>query len=350
MNANKSTSLTIDAIAKIIEPAEVEGDSKRAIVAAAPLKEAKSDQISIFTNVKYKEFLPDCQAGCLLVPQKLKQEAAAFKNSKIYVPDTTIAWRKVLAVWQTDRHPKAWVSPDAFISPSAKIAPSAYVGPYCVVSDNATIGEGTCLQAGCFIGEGAAVGADCLLYARVTVYHGCRLGDRVILHSGCVIGADGFGFVTIAGRQEKIPQIGTVEIGDSVEIGANSTIDRATMGATRIGEGTKIDNLVQIAHNVQIGKHCFISAQTGIAGSSTVGDCCILAGQVGVGDHIDIVGGTIVAGQGGVIGDVKSKDVLWGTPARNIKEAMRLQAYVNRLPEFAQTLKKISKKLGVTDD
>jgi len=206
------------------------------------------------------------------------------------------------------------------------------------------IGEGTSIGAGSFVGEGVEIGADSRLYPNVTIYPGARIGNRVILHSGVVVGGDGFGYEFDQGRLLKFPQIGQVRIEDDVEVGSNTTIDRGSLGETVIGEGTKIDNLVQIAHNVRIGKHCIIVAQTGIAGSAQVGDYVVIAGQVGVGERAHIEDNVQVGGQAGVLPGkvIKKGMVVWGTPARPFEQFKAIHAYLSRLPELAERLKELS--------
>jgi UDP-3-O-[3-hydroxymyristoyl] glucosamine N-acyltransferase len=236
-------------------------------------------------------------------------------------------------------HPSAIVAPDAFIAADASI------GPYVVIESGASIGARTVLGAGCYVGAGARLGEEVLLYPRVTVREECVLGDRVIVHSGTVIGSDGFGFVRDGDVYRKLPQIGTVEIGDDVEIGANVTIDRATTGATRVGAGSKIDNLVQIAHNVQIGKSCIIVAQVGISGSTVLGDHVVLAGQVGVVGHIEIGDGATVGAQSGVSKSVKAGERMFGTPAMPLRQAKRIEASIRNLPELIQTVRALKRRV-----
>jgi UDP-3-O-[3-hydroxymyristoyl] glucosamine N-acyltransferase len=247
---------------------------------------------------------------------------------------------------------KAGVHPSAVIDPSAVFeADQVSIGPHAVVEAGATIGRGTTIGAGCFVGEGVTIGTECRLHPRVTVLRHCRLGDRVILHSGVVIGADGFGFEQLAdGRREKIPQVGTVVLDDDVEIGANSCVDRARFGQTRIGAGTKIDNLVQIAHNVVIGKNCVVAGQTGIAGSARLHDGVTIAAQVGIAGHIEIGTGVVITGQSGVAKSMLEPGVYMGDRAEPIRRMLRIMAAVHQLPELVQRLRSLEKKSAATPE
>jgi UDP-3-O-[3-hydroxymyristoyl] glucosamine N-acyltransferase len=243
--------------------------------------------------------------------------------------------------------PRAFLHPTAVIAPSARIGAGVTVGPYVVIEEDTQIGPGTQIEAFCFLGAGAQVGENCRLHPRVTLYPGARLGNRVEVHSGAVIGGDGFGYVFGDGRHWKFPQIGSVEIEDDVEIGCNTTIDRGSLGETRIGKGAKIDNLVQIAHNVQVGEHTVIAAQTGISGSCTVGKHVALGGQVGMGDHAVIEDQANVGAQAGVLPGktVRSGQTVWGTPARPLEKFKQNHAWSGQLPRLLPELIERVRKL-----
>ncbi len=234
----------------------------------------------------------------------------------------------------------------ALVSKNANIDPGASIQAFAVIEDGAAIGSGTVIGAGSYVGHEARIGADCQISDRVTIGARCRLGNRITIHSGVVIGSDGFGFEISNGRHAKIPQTGIVQIDDDVEIGANTTIDRARFGRTRIGEGTKIDNLVQIAHNVTIGKHCILCAQVGVSGSTRLGDYAVLGGQVGVVGHIEIGSGAQVGAQSGVSKTVPPKAIVWGYPAAPMMEAKRRQAQINRLGALYDRVKALEQILG----
>ncbi len=229
----------------------------------------------------------------------------------------------------------------AVIAPSAQLAPGAAVGPYAVIEGDVRVGAGTEIGAFCYLGRGARLGEGCRLYPRVTLYAGARLANRVILHSGAVIGSDGFGYVVEGGKRWKFPQVGEVEIQDDVEIGANATIDRGSLDRTQIGTGTKLDNLVHIAHNVSIGENTVIAAQTGISGSSIVGKNVACGGQVGIADHCEIEDDAVIGAQAGIPSGkiVRRSQIVWGTPARPLDKFKRQYAWFSRLPELAERIK-----------
>lgn len=235
------------------------------------------------------------------------------------------------------------IHPTAVIAPSAQLAPGASVGPYAVIEEDVRIGAGTQIGAFCFLGCGARVGEGCRLYPRVTLYAGARLANRVILHSGAVIGSDGFGYVAENGKRRKFPQAGEVEIHEDVEIGANATIDRGSLDRTEIGAGTKLDNLVHVAHNVRIGENTVIAAQTGVSGSSVIGKNVAVGGQVGIADHCEIEDGAVVGAQAGIPSDkiVRRGQIVWGTPARPLDKFKKQFAWFSRLPELAERVKRL---------
>jgi UDP-3-O-[3-hydroxymyristoyl] glucosamine N-acyltransferase len=243
------------------------------------------------------------------------------------------AMAQAVALFHPPPAAKPGVHSTAVIGEGCQLGKDVSIGACAVLGDGVRLGDRVRIGAGSVIGGNCMLGDDCVLNARVTLYAGTRLGARVILHSGAVIGADGFGYVFDEGRHEKFPQVGWVELADDVEIGANSTIDRGALGPTRVGAGTKIDNLVQVAHNVQIGAHCAIASQTGISGSAVIGDYVIIAGQVGIGDHAAVQSQAILGGQCGVLPhkEAKAGQPLWGTPARPLKEILQQQATLARL-------------------
>src|SRR5262249_27818175 len=232
------------------------------------------------------------------------------------------------------------IHPTAIVAPLARLAPGVGVGPYAVIGEDAHIGEGTQIGAHCVIGAGAWIGENCRLHPRVTLYRGVRIGNRVEVHAGSVIGSDGFGYAFGEGRYWKCPQVGIVEIGDDVEIGANATIDRGSLDDTRIAEGVKLDNLVHVGHNVQIGVHSVIAAQTGISGSSTLGHHVVCGGQVGIADHCELQDGAIAGAQAGIPTGktIRAGQTVWGTPAREIGKFKEAYVWWARLPELARRI------------
>jgi UDP-3-O-[3-hydroxymyristoyl] glucosamine N-acyltransferase len=247
-----------------------------------------------------------------------------------------LAFSRIAAALSPKPVPQAFIHPSAVVSSSAKIGANVEIGPHSVIEDGAVIGEGSWIGAGCYVGEGVGVGESCELKPNVTIYPGTTIGDRCIFHSGVVLGSDGFGYVRdhTTGRYEKFPQIGRLEIGNDIEIGANSTVDRGALDITIIGDGVKLDNLVHVGHNCRLGKNVVIAAQTGISGSCVIEDNVVMAGQVGLGDHIRIGEGVILGGQCGVLPHkvVRGKGMLfWGTPARPVREYLKQLAVLARL-------------------
>jgi UDP-3-O-[3-hydroxymyristoyl] glucosamine N-acyltransferase len=326
------------------------GDGTLVIESVAEVAAAGPKDVASFHNMKYLAAAQASPAGCLLVPPPAKDAACAAK-AKIVVEDPQAAFAILLGLIDTARRTSVppGLSPKASVSPEAKLGKDVRVGDFSVIERGASIGDGTTILPQCYVGVNAKLGKSCLLHPRSVVREDCELGNNVTLHPGAVIGADGFGFTTDkkTGRHTKIPQIGNVVIGDGVEIGANATIDRATLGSTVIESGAQIDNLVMIGHNARIGRDSVIVAQVGIAGSTSVGRNVILAGQAGVAGHLTIGDGAVVSAQTGVMSDVPPKAILFGSPGRPHREAFKLQALYGRLPELVERLKQIEKKLGI---
>lgn len=302
----------------------LEGDGSRVISGANTLEEAGPSDLAFIANRKAIEKASSCRAGCLIVPEGFSGEGTLIR-----VPDPRAAFARALAaICEKPRQAGS-------IHSTATIAESAHIGANCVIG------------AGCRIGERVFIGDGSTLYANVAIYDGVRIGARAILHSGCVIGADGFGFVLSGDHYEKFPQVGTVEIGNDVEIGANSCIDRGALGATRIGDGTKIDNLVHVAHNCSIGKHVVIAAQTGFSGSVTVGDYAVIGGQVGVGEKAQIDAKAVVGGQAGILVSqhVHAGEPVWGTPARPLRQYLKNLAQIGKIGEVRDQVREIKKKM-----
>ena len=333
-------SLRLSEIAETVG-ARLEGDGAIEITGVAPIERASSGEISFVANSRYEKYIATTGASALVLDLKtpcdripvLRHESPYLAIA--YVVDLLYAEHPVADAGQ---HPTAVVDPDS------KVDPSAAIGPLAVVSRGATIGPNTQIAPSVFVGEDASIGEDCRVYAGARILHGCKIGNRVIVHPGVIIGADGFGFAESPTGLKKIRQVGWVEISDDVEIGANTTIDRGAIGPTRIGRGTKIDNLVQIAHNVEIGEHCIIVSQVGISGSTTLGNRVVLAGQVGLVGHIELGDGVKVGAQSGVKNSVPAGKTLFGYPARDIMEAKRIEASINRLPELLKRVKALESK------
>jgi UDP-3-O-[3-hydroxymyristoyl] glucosamine N-acyltransferase len=278
--------------------------------------------------------------------------ARAVPNGKplIRVADPLMAFARIVQrLHGNDVPADAGIHPSASIHPSARLAADVVVEPFVVVGRNSVIGKGSHLRAGVVVGANCRLGDEVRLHPHVVLYDNTIVGNRVIIHANCVIGADGFGYRCRDGRHEKVPQLGHVEIGDDVEIGACSTIDRGTFGATRIGAGTKIDNLVQIAHNCRIGRHNLFVSQSGIAGSSSTGESVIVAGQAGIVDHVNIGAGAIIGAQAGVTKDVLESQAVLGSPATPMREQKRILMTLEQLPDMRRRLRSVEKMLGLVE-
>ena len=321
----------------------LEGDSERVITGANTLDQAGPAELAFAANPKAVEQAGSSRAGCLIVPEWF---AAQGPWTLIRVSEPRVAFARALTALYGKPRPQGSIDPTARIDPSARVGPDCVIGAYVTIGAHSEIGRACSIGAGCHIGEEVYIGENSMLHAGVTVYDRVRIGARVVLHSGCVIGADGFGFTLTADRYEKFPQVGTVEIGDDVEIGANSCVDRAALGATRIGEGTKIDNLVHIAHNCSIGKHVVIAAQTGFSGSVRVGDYAVIGGQVGVGEKAQIEAKAVVGGKAGILVSqrVRAGEPVWGIPARPLRQHLKNLAQLNRLGELRQEIEALKRK------
>ncbi len=319
-------------------------DGARAITGAAAIADAGEGHVTFFGNAKYLAQLKASRATAALVPLDFSEPISPVA---IRVENPSLAFAQLLEKFAPEPIRFApGVHPTAVLGRDVVLGENVSVQPFVVIEDGACIGAATVLGAHSYIGHAATVGAGCQLAPRVTVGARCVIGDRVIIHSGAVLGSDGFGFEFAGGRHVKIPQTGIVQIDDDVEIGANVTIDRARFGRTWIQEGTKIDNLVQIAHNVVIGRHCLIVSQVGISGSTKLGNYVTLAGQVGVVGHIEIGDQTIVAAQSGVSKSIGSKQIVFGYPAMPLRESKEQLARIGRLPKLYARVKKLEQLTG----
>ncbi len=306
---------------------EFGGDRAKAIDSVAPLASAKGDQLSFLSNRKYVSELATTEAGAILVPKKLEGCDARW----IRVEDPYFAFAKIMTRWFSNRPKPTGISPKAVVADSAKLGNNVSLGHFAVIGENVVIGNNVTIFQNVSIEAGSVIGDDCIIYPNVVIYDGTRIGHRCIIHSGVVIGSDGYVFATHGGKHHKIPQIGIVRIEDDVEIGAGTTIDRAALGETVIGEGTKIDNLVQIGHNVKVGKHCLLVSQVGIAGSTELGDYVAVAGQSGFSGHLKIGNRVQVAAKSAVLDDVPDDTKVMGSPAVPFIEFARRHAAVKKL-------------------
>ena len=323
---------------------KIEGNPDVKVGNVAKIEEAGEGDLSFVANPKYEEYLYSTKASVIIVNSTLEL-AESVKPTLIRVKDAYSGFASLLEKYNEiiSKTGKIGIEQPSFIAETASLGEGAYVGAFAYIGDNAKIGTGVKIYPNCYIGDNVTIGDDCVLYAGVKVYNGCSLGSRVVIHSGTVVGGDGFGFAPQKdGTYKKVPQIGNVILEDDVEIGANTTIDRATMGSTIIRKGVKLDNLIQIAHNVEIGENTVIAAQTGISGSTKVGKNCIIGGQVGMVGHIQIADGTRINAQSGLSKSVTASNMaLTGSPAFEYKSSLKSQAIFRNLPELQQRLLKL---------
>lgn len=328
------TTKTVDELARWLG-GEPEGDLARPLTGAAALDSAGATEVAFLDSERNARQALASKAGCLLAPSSVSLPG----KTVIRVKNPRSAMARAVGLFHPAPPRQPGIHPAAVMGDGVVIGGDVSIGGGAVIGDQAEIGARSSVGAGCVVGERSVLGEDCVLYPRVTLYPDVRLGSRVILHSGSVIGSDGFGYVYENGRYAKFPQAGTLEIADDVEVGANTTIDRGALGPTRIGRGTKIDNLVQIAHNVQIGENCVIASQTGISGSVVIEDSVVIAGQVGIGDHARVGKGAVLGGQCGILPHkvVRAGETAWGTPARPLKQYLKQQALAARLSKQADS-------------
>ncbi len=327
---------------------EVVGDGSQVVEGIAPLEDAGAHEVSFFSNKKYRKAFEASRAGAVVVEPDVEVPAG---RTVLRARNAYLAFAKISTLFHPPREPSPEIAPEAVVHPSARVHPSAQVMPLASIGPGAEIGPRTIVYPGVQVCEGARVGEDCLLYPNVVVRERCVLGNRVVLQPGCVIGADGFGFAFDPDgeghgpRHFKVPQIGIVVVEDDVEIGANACIDRATLGATRVGRGTKIDNLVQIAHNVELGPLCLIVSQVGIAGSTKLGMGVVAAGQVGIVGHLSIGDGVKIGAQSGIMNDIAPGETVAGYPAQPHIEWLRTQASLRHLSDLRKEVKELRREL-----
>jgi UDP-3-O-[3-hydroxymyristoyl] glucosamine N-acyltransferase len=331
---------TLSEIAAYLQ-ASVVGDGTVEIRDIKGLDEAGEGDLSFLANPKYRRKIATTAASAILVSAPVEGTGRNF----VVVKDPYAALARLLELFYPEERDFRGVSPDACIGPGASVAEGATVYPGVYVGAGARVGRGTVLYPGVFIGHGASVGEDCILYPNVTVYRRCIIGSRVILHAGVVVGSDGFGFANPGVENRKVPQVGIVQIDDDVEIQANTTIDRGTLGKTWIQRGAKIDNLVQIAHNVVIGENSIVVAQVGISGSTRLGKRVIIGGQAGLVGHIRVGDNVMIAARAGIHKDIPASRIMSGAPAVPHTEWLRLNAHILRLPEMHRTIQELRKKI-----
>ena len=322
----------------------VEGDGNARVKTFAKIEEGQPGAISFLANPKYAHYLYSTQSSIVLVNRDFVAEQPVAATL-VRVENAYEAVARLLNLYESMTQRRTGIHPLACVSETAEVGADTYIGPFAYIGDGAKIGARTQIYAGVVVEERASVGDDCILYPRVSVYHDCRIGNEVILHSGVVIGADGFGFAPSAEGYEKIPQIGIVTIEDRVEIGANACVDRSTMGSTYVRRGVKLDNLVQVAHNCDVGAHTVMSAQVGIAGSTKIGGWCMFGGQVGVAGHIQVAPHTSAGAQSGIVSCKKPGTTIMGSPAMDFRQWQKSSIYYKRLPDMAAQIAALQKEV-----
>ena len=320
----------------------VVGDGGVQIHRVAGLDSANEGDITYVEDEKFFEAAKRSLASCLIVPVG----AAIDFKSRIEVKNSKLAFALIAEVLHPSKKRAPEVHPSSVIAADAQIGNNVFIGAFVCIGEGSIIGDRTQIRAGAKIGDNVTIGADCVIHPNVFLEDGVTIGDRVILHSGVVIGADGFGYVRGDMGYHKFPQIGTVVIEDDVELGANTCVDRAALGRTRIGKGTKLDNMVHVGHNCDIGERVVIAAQTGISGSVTIEDDCVIGGQVGFGDHIRVQSGAVIGSKAGVLpGKIVRPGVWWGIPIQPLDEYKRLNAHLSRVPQMREELRKLGERM-----
>jgi UDP-3-O-[3-hydroxymyristoyl] glucosamine N-acyltransferase len=334
---------TAQQIAQLIQ-GKVEGDENATVNTFAKIEEGVTGAISFLSNPKYTHYLYETKSSIVLIDDNLELEHPV-KTTLIRVKNAYECVAKLLQIYESSKPQKTGIDSLAFISPKAKVGNNCYIGAFAYIGDNAVVGDNCQIYPHATIGDNVQIGNKCIIYPSVVIYQGCKLGNNVTIHAGSVIGADGFGFAPSTEGYDKIPQIGIVTIEDDVEIGANTCVDRSTMGSTYLRKGVKLDNLVQIAHNTDIGENTVMSAQVGIAGSTKVGQWCMFGGQVGLAGHITIGNKVFLGAQSGVPGNIKDNQTLIGTPPMEPKPYFKSQVIFRRLPELYKQINDLQKQV-----
>ncbi|MDD7158854.1 MAG: UDP-3-O-(3-hydroxymyristoyl)glucosamine N-acyltransferase [Bacteroidales bacterium] len=334
---------TAQQIAELIK-GRVEGDKDAKVSSFAKIEEGHEGAISFLSNKKYLHYIYETKSSVVLVDESLALERNV-NCTLIRVKSAYEAVAQLLQLYESMKPRKRGISDLAFIDPTAAIGEDCYIGPFAYIGPKCVIGDNSIIHPHAALGDNVIVGKNTEIHSNAVIYHDCKVGNRCILHAGCVIGADGFGFAPSENGYDKIPQIGIVTIEDNVEIGANTCVDRSTMGSTFIRNGVKLDNLVQIAHNTDIGANTVMSSQVGVAGSTKVGEWCMFGGQVGISGHITIGNKVMLGAQSGVPGSIKDGQQLIGTPPMEMRSYFKSQAIFRRLPEMYNEINKLRKEI-----
>lgn len=324
---------------------EIVGDENATVHTFAKIEEGVPGALSFLSNPKYTPYIYETKSSIVLVNKDFIPEQP-ISATLIKVNNAYESLAKLMTLYEQSHPKRVGIDPLAYVAPTAQIGKDVYLAPFACVGDGAIVGDGTELHPHATVGRNAKVGANCILYAHATIYHDCIVGNNCIMHAGSVVGADGFGFAPTPDGYEKIPQIGIAILEDNVEIGANTCIDRATMGATIIHKGVKLDNLVQIAHNVEVGANTVMASQVGVAGSTKVGEWCMFGGQVGVAGHITIGDKVNLGAQSGAPGSIKANQQLIGTPPMEMKPYFKSQAVFRKLPDMYKEIDALRKELN----
>jgi UDP-3-O-[3-hydroxymyristoyl] glucosamine N-acyltransferase len=340
------TAKTVSALAAHVR-GQAFGDGNVIIHRVASLETAGDGEIAYVEDEKFFAVASASKASCVIAPAGADVKA----RCRIEVKKPKLAFALIAEILHPPKKRTPEIHPSSVIAPSAKVGEQVFIGAFVCIGENSSVGDGTQISAGAKIGDGVTIGRDCVIHPNVFLEDGVTIGDRVILHAGVVIGADGFGYVRDEHSHHKFPQIGTVVIEDDVELGANTCVDRAALGRTHIGRGTKIDNLVHVGHNCDIGERVVIAAQTGISGSVTIEDDCIIGGQVGFGDHIRVQRGAVIGSKAGVLpGKIVRPGVWWGIPIQPLDEYKRLSAHISRLPHMRKELKELTERVKTLEN
>ena len=323
---------------------EIVGDKNATVSTFAKIEEGMPGALSFLSNPKYTAYIYDTQSSIVLVNSDFVPEKP-IKATLIKTANAYESLAKLMMLYESVKPKKRGISSMASVAESATIGENVYIGPFVYVGEKAVVGDNTIIEANASVGDGASVGSDCILYNNVTIYHGCKVGNRCILHAGSVVGSDGFGFAPGANGYDKIPQIGIAILEDDVELGANTCIDRATMGATVIKRGVKLDNLVQVAHNVVIDEHTVMAAQCGVAGSTKIGSWCMMGGQTGISGHIQIGNQVKVGGHSAIANSVKDGKAVMGYPAFDHTPFARASVVFKKLPEMYREMDTLKKEI-----
>jgi UDP-3-O-[3-hydroxymyristoyl] glucosamine N-acyltransferase len=347
MRAGRGTedrSLTVAQVASLVG-GELSGDPAVVVRDVAPVFQAGPRELGFLADRRYLRFLPETGAGALLVSQELAEEASDVTQARVMVREPHVALTRLLAHFHPEERDTPEIHPTAVLGRGVRLGREVAIGPYAVLEEEVVVGDGARIGAHACVGKGSVIGAGALLHPHVVLYPRTVIGERVILHAGVRLGVDGFGYVFHEGEHRKVPQVGSCTIGDDVEIGANSCIDRGSIGRTEVGAGTKLDNLVHLGHNVRVGSKAIVVAQVGVAGSTRIGDGAMLGGQAGLVGHLEIAPGARIGAQAGVIGDVSAGEPVVGFPARPRGQYLRGMTQMFKLPELVRQVRTLEARL-----